>query len=123
MEERPMSREEKGTTKSGYVNRNAQITIRDTGDPGTDFGARKFQLACRHCGWTYGVNSTDIWERKCPQCQNGAEGLPLNVNNRDDQKPGIKAFFGSWPGDETDEELLEALKELRDAARSRKAAP
>jgi hypothetical protein len=29
------------------------------------------------------------------------------------QKNGVAAFFGSWPGDETDEELLAALGELR----------
>lgn len=28
-------------------------------------------------------------------------------------KAGIAAFFGSWPGEETDRELLEALEELR----------
>lgn len=28
-------------------------------------------------------------------------------------KSGISAFFGSWPGDETDDELLEALAEIR----------
>src|SRR5439155_1302016 len=26
---------------------------------------------------------------------------------------GIQAFFGTWPGDETDEELLEALMDIR----------
>lgn len=28
-------------------------------------------------------------------------------------RSGVVAFFGSWPGDETDEELLASLKELR----------
>ena len=28
-------------------------------------------------------------------------------------KSGVSAFFGSWPGDETDDELMEALAELR----------
>ena len=74
-----MPREDKGTTKPGNVNRNGQITIRDTGAPGTDFGARNFQLACSHCGHNYGANSGDIWERKCPVCQGGAAGLPLTM--------------------------------------------
>ncbi|NBW21742.1 MAG: DUF551 domain-containing protein [Caulobacteraceae bacterium] len=26
---------------------------------------------------------------------------------------GVKAFFGKWPGDETDEELLTMLREVR----------
>ena len=75
-----MTNDDKGTTKPGYVNRNGQITIRDTGEPGTDFGARNFQMACSHCGFNYGANSTDLWERKCPKCQDGKAGLPLNVN-------------------------------------------
>jgi hypothetical protein len=29
-----------------------------------------------------------------------------------DSKSGVNAFFGIWPGDETDEELLDALKRL-----------
>ncbi len=74
-----MAHEDKGTTKPGYINRNGQITIRDTGESGTDFGARKFQLACSHCGHNYGANSGDIWERKCPECQGGAAGLPLTI--------------------------------------------
>jgi hypothetical protein len=28
-------------------------------------------------------------------------------------RKGVTAFFGTWPGDETDEELLAALGELR----------
>jgi hypothetical protein len=28
-------------------------------------------------------------------------------------KSGIAAFFGSWPGEETDDELMEALAEIR----------
>src|SRR5260370_36116242 len=101
-----MAREDKGTTKPGYVNRNGQITIRDTGEPGTDFGARKFQLACSHCGYNYGANSGAIWERRCPGCQGGAEGLPLSIPAGASSKAGIREFFATWPGDETDEELL-----------------
>jgi Zn finger protein HypA/HybF involved in hydrogenase expression len=77
-----MPREDKGTTKPGYVNHNEQITIRDTGEAGTDFGARNFQLACSKCGHNYGANSGDIWERKCPNCQGGAAGLPLKMGAR-----------------------------------------
>jgi hypothetical protein len=29
-------------------------------------------------------------------------------------KTGVAAFFGTWPGEETDGELLMALRELRD---------
>jgi Zn finger protein HypA/HybF involved in hydrogenase expression len=74
-----MGRQSKGTTKTGYVNPNGQVVIRDTGEAGTDFAARNFQLACSQCGHNYGANSGDIWERKCPNCQGGREGLPLRM--------------------------------------------
>jgi len=74
-----MAREDKGTTTPGYINSNGQIVVRDTAEAGTDFGSRKFQLACSHCGYNYGANSTDIWERKCPNCQGGAEGLLVRM--------------------------------------------
>jgi hypothetical protein len=43
---------------------------------------------------------------------------PLTHRTKQDRriqapKNGVAAFFGSWPGDETDEELLAALGELR----------
>jgi hypothetical protein len=43
---------------------------------------------------------------------------PLTHRTKQDRKMqapknGVAAFFGSWPGDETDEELLAALGELR----------
>jgi len=30
-----------------------------------------------------------------------------------DEASGVSAFFGTWPGDETDEELLDALEAIR----------
>lgn len=62
-----MSYPSKNTTKTGYVNKNGQVVVRDTGEAGTDFGARNFQLACSRCGHNYGANSGDVWERKCPR--------------------------------------------------------
>jgi hypothetical protein len=35
------------------------------------------QLDCSKCGNVYGVNGTDIFEHKCPNCQSGKPGLPL----------------------------------------------
>jgi hypothetical protein len=69
---------EKGTTEIGFVNRNGQVTIRNTGRPGTDYGAAVYQLACSICGKVYGANGQDIFERLCPEKhQNGKPGLPL----------------------------------------------
>ena len=72
-------RTSKGTTKIGFVNRNGQVVIRNTGLPGTDHNAKVYQLGCSHCGQVYGSNGTDIFDRKCPHhgCQKGERGLPL----------------------------------------------
>ena len=66
-----------GTTASGYMNKNGQVTIRDTGVPGTDHFQRVYQVACSHCGHVYGANGSDIHERLCPECQDGEQGLEL----------------------------------------------
>ncbi len=67
------------TTKTGYVNRNGQVVIRNTDQQGTDHGQRVYQLACSHCGEVYGANGSDIFERKCPKCGGGREGLFLET--------------------------------------------
>jgi len=65
------------TTESGFVNPNGQVTIRNTGLPGTDHNQYVYQIACSHCGEIYGANGSDIFERKCPRCQEGKPGLSL----------------------------------------------
>jgi hypothetical protein len=71
-------KESKGTTKIGFVNRNGQVVIRNTGHVGTDFGATVYQLAYSVCGKVYGANSADIFERKCPD-HGGRPGLPVQT--------------------------------------------
>jgi hypothetical protein len=63
------------TTQPGYVNRNDQIVIRATDLPGNDFGQYIYVMRCNPCGFEYGVNGSDIFQRKCPECQGGAQGL------------------------------------------------
>lgn len=72
-----MAREDKGTTRIGFVNRNGQINIRATGLPGSDHGQSVYVLQCRECGEVYGANGSDIHLRKCPACQGGRPGEPL----------------------------------------------
>ena len=67
----------RSTTEPGFVNTNGQITIRNTGMPGTDHNQYVYQIACSGCGHVYGANGSDIHERKCPQCQSGRLGLSL----------------------------------------------
>ncbi len=63
------------TTQPGYVNRNDQTVLRATGLPGTDYGQSIYVLRCGDCGHEYGANGSDIFQRKCPTCQDGADGL------------------------------------------------
>ncbi|MGA7220784.1 MAG: hypothetical protein WBX38_20885 [Candidatus Sulfotelmatobacter sp.] len=67
----------KNTTQIGFVNRNRQVVVRNTGLPGTDKNATIYQLGCSQCGHVYGANSADIFERRCPKHDNGKPGLPF----------------------------------------------
>lgn len=74
-----MSKENKGTTKPGYVNSNGQITIRNMNQPGNDHLQHAYQVACSTCGYNYGANGSDLHDRKCPKCQGGRPGLPVEM--------------------------------------------
>lgn len=63
------------TTEPGYVNRNGQKVLRATGRAGTDHGSYIYELRCGECGFEYGANGTDIFQRLCPKCQRGRPGL------------------------------------------------
>jgi Protein of unknown function (DUF429) len=63
------------TTKTGFENRNRQTVVRSTGLPGSDHAQSIYVLRCGHCELTYGANGSDIFQRRCPNCQGGAAGL------------------------------------------------
>jgi hypothetical protein len=63
------------TTRPGYTNRNEQTVVRKTDLAGTDHLQYVYVLRCGHCGHEYGANGSDIHERRCPDCQQGAPGL------------------------------------------------
>ena len=71
--------------KPGDINPNAQEILRLTKDQGSDFNSHIWVLKCRDCGLIYGANGTDAWQRKCPNCQSGAGGLPIPIE-RDGEK-------------------------------------
>lgn len=58
-------------------NRNGQLLMQKTDQPGTDHNQYVWVLLCKHCGNKYGANGSDFHERKCPVCQNGAPGLEI----------------------------------------------
>ena len=65
------------TTKIGFVNRNNQQNHGTRGVSGTDHGQVSYKLECmnKNCGHVYGANGTDIFQRKCPKCQDGKDGI------------------------------------------------
>jgi Zn finger protein HypA/HybF involved in hydrogenase expression len=69
------------TTQPGFVNRNRQVVIRNTGLPGSDHMQSVYQLGCSDCGHVYGANGSDIHLRLCPKCQGGAPGLSFTGAN------------------------------------------
>jgi hypothetical protein len=65
------------TTDIGHVNKHNQQVLEDTGKPGNGANQRMYKLQCLECGEVYGANGADIWERRCPNHDNGCPGLPL----------------------------------------------
>ncbi len=66
------------STKIGYVNRNNQRCEGHRGREGTDYNQKAYLMRCLQagCGWVYGANGSDVFQRKCPKCQGGKEGIP-----------------------------------------------
>ncbi len=67
------------STHVGYVNRNRQIVLRKSDEPGNDHNQRIYVLACLNpeCRHQYGANGSDVFQRRCPDCQGGKPGLPV----------------------------------------------
>ena len=63
------------TTQIGYINSNSQINLGTRGIEGNDNNQFSYKLECQKCNFTYGSNGTDVFQRKCPNCQNGTEGI------------------------------------------------
>jgi hypothetical protein len=70
--------------KIGDLNRNGQRLLAITDRPGNDHAQYVWIVECtvrdqvgRPCGHRYGVNGSDFFQRKCPVCQGGRTGLPI----------------------------------------------
>ena len=65
------------TTRIGFVNRNNQRCAGHRGIAGTDHGQFAYRIECLNpgCGHIYGTNGTDVFQRKCPKCQGGRDGI------------------------------------------------
>lgn len=65
------------TTTPGYINRNRQEVLSKTGLPGNDHNQVVYLMKCHTCGTRYGANGSDIFQRRCPECDGGRPGLPV----------------------------------------------
>lgn len=65
------------TTTIGYVNRNQQRVLGHRGVDGNDHMQKAYKVECLsgNCGHVYGANGTDLFLRKCPNCQSGVVGI------------------------------------------------
>ncbi len=62
---------DKKWTETGSINKNNQRNNGRTDERGTDNGQWFYEMECLNCGHKYKANGSDIWQRKCPQCQGG----------------------------------------------------
>ena len=60
------------TTDIGYTNEWKQTNKGFTGRRGTDHMQYLYSMHCKVCGFEYEANGTDIFQKKCPKCQGGA---------------------------------------------------
>ena len=68
------------TTDVGYINKNNQKNIGYRGMSEIHYNQKLFEMECLDCGQKYMANGCDVWERKCPNCQD-------NSNTEERQTP------------------------------------
>ena len=56
----------------GYINGWNQKNMGKTDRKGTGYGQMLYEMKCLECGHTYYANGHDIFLKKCPSCQGGA---------------------------------------------------
>ena len=60
----------------GGINRNGQRLVMKTTVKGTSGRAYAWLMRCNACSHEYYANSTEAFQRKCPNCQKGRVGIP-----------------------------------------------
>lgn len=63
------------TTTIGFINKHRQLCCGHRGKHGNDHGQYAYRMECLDCRHVYGANGADIFERKCPNCQGGKDGI------------------------------------------------
>lgn len=98
------------TTEVGYINKNNQRNNGRTDKPGTDYGQWFYNMECLECGHKYHANGSNIYEKKCPNCQgkskekrtaNGQKSTEAGYVNKNNQRNNGKTDIpgtgnGQW---------------------------
>lgn len=93
------------TTEKGFINRNNQKNLGQT-----QMGQSAYELECQECFYQYFANGFDIFQRKCPNCQNGKrhnskptekELATTNSSNQNKSKPIKKAASEAIPNNQS----------------------
>ncbi len=63
------------STQIGYENPNRQRCLGHCGVSGNDHLQFAYKMECLGCGYVYGANGADVFQRKCPECQGGQAGI------------------------------------------------
>jgi hypothetical protein len=63
------------TVEIGHLNSNSQQCGGHCGVPGTYHGQYAYKTECTICGYVYGTNGTDMFEKRCLECQERAPGI------------------------------------------------
>jgi len=63
-------------TVPGSVNRNGQRVVGCLRDDANNQLAKVYEVTCTLCAYSYAAYGSDLWQRKCPGCQDGSERLP-----------------------------------------------
>ncbi len=63
-------------TVPGSINRNGQRVVGFLRNDPSNSLNKIYEVACTLCAYDYAAYGSDLWQRKCPSCQDGREGLP-----------------------------------------------
>ncbi len=74
------------TTDVGYLNRNNQRNMGRTQAEGTDHMQYLYTMRCENCDHEYFANGSDIFQKKCPKCQGGADTGFLGVTEKEEKR-------------------------------------
>jgi len=64
-------------TNPGAINRNGQRVVEFLRKDPQNKLNQIYKVACTLCAHRYGAYSSDLWQRRCPECQEGRPGLSL----------------------------------------------